>query len=729
MEWTASGAPRSLEFGDIYRDAADPLGESRHVFLDANRIARRLADRREDFVVAEAGFGSGINFLLTVEAWLDAGRPCRLHYLGFENRPLRREDLRRSLARFPELAEPANWLLAQYPPPASGCHRLHLHDRLQLDLFAGDTGEQISALGEGLRGRVQAWYLDGFSPGVNPEMWSAKLFSLMAQCCAPQATISTYSAAGAVRRGLVDSGFAMKRVKGFAGKRHMLRGVLRKIRPGKSGSPGFGMLFRCYSANLRRTLANAIARPPKIAGAYALYAPASPIRQRLLRTLSRFEDPAFDGGLPHRTLPGWSEESFAQDRDRKVPVWFRFPGSAAKGGTVAVIGAGIAGSGTASQLARRGWRVVVFERAEKLDRGVNSLGQLALHCRTFAQDSPLARFFLLGFLHSAREFARLARNRGLGWHPCGQTQLPRPRERRRKLSPEALAQLYPDEVLRWLSREQARDLTGLPIAGGAWHSPAAGWLDPLALCQCWLDHPGIELRCGARITSLELDGDGWRLPENRRATSDEPFAAVVIACGASARSFDALRELPLKQVPGEVISIPENSASSGIHHIIRGDRAIFPAMTGRHCIAASFPNAEAGKEAGESAGRSLSLIGKMFEPALGLASGEIRGTSAGRCQSSDFVPIIGGAPDTEECRRRFATLARNARAGIYRPPAHLPGLYLNLAHGSHGLCSAPLAADYLASLIHGETPPLARELGAALDPLRFLIRSLRRQGA
>ena len=728
LEWTSAGTPRSVYFDDIYHHADDPLGQSRHVFLEGNRIAARLARHEGEFVIAEAGFGGALNFLATVNVWLAAGCPCRLRYLGFERNPLRPEELQRSLARFPELAEPASWLVEQYPAPAAGCHRLHPHEKLQLDLFLGDVTEQMLLHGEGLRDKVHAWYLDGFSPSANPGMWSWELFALIAECGKPGATVSTYSAAGAVRRGLRDAGFSMKRVRGFAGKRHMLRGVLRKKTPANTGSFRATAWFRYHSSKFGLLLLESAFHGP--GKPMTFYHPAGPIRRGLARAESWLHRGSFNLRPFTRRLPGWSDDSLVSFSSAKsglgdAPRWFRYPSIAAGGKIVAVIGAGMAGSGTARQLARRGWRVSVFERAGDLDHGVNSLGQLALNCRTFGEANPLARFFLSGFLYSAREFGQLSRNRGFGWHPSGLTQLPRPREWRRKLDPAALADQYPNEVLQWLSREQLRDLTGLPIARAGWHSPIAGWLDPLELCRCWLDHPGIELHTGVVVDALRQVGSHWNLLANDRILNREPFAAVVIACGADAASFEQLRELPLHRVPGEVVSIAATRASSAIRHIVRGSRGIFPAKGGRHCISASYPKAENG--AGDTVDESLALIEKMFEPNLEFANVEASTARAPRCQSADFAPVVGAAPDVAECRKLYAPLARNARARILHPPVHWPGLYVNLAHGSHGLCSAPLAAEYLASVIHGEIPPLGRDVAAALDPMRFLIRGLRRQ--
>lgn len=645
LQWTASGTPRSIEYDDIYHDTADALGESRHVFLAANRIAERWDTHTGDFVIAEPGFGSAVNFVQTVALWRAAGSPCTLRYLGFELHPLARDDLAISLARFPELSEAAEPLLAQYPPAVAGCHRLHPLEGLQLDLYFGDAVKQLRAYGEGLQGKVHAWYLDGFSPARNPRMWCDDLFEAIAESSSPEATISTYSAAGEVRRGLERAGFAIERMPGFAGKRHMLRG-------------------------------------------------------------------AFTSETPREKEAGDSRP------------WFRLPAAPAKTRTAAVIGAALAGSSTARHLARKGWQVTVFEQAAGLEHGVNALGQLALRCRIFAQDNSLARFFLAGFLYSAREFQRLSRDEGLDWHPCGLVQLQQA-GRQRQNDPAALERLYPDEVLQWRSRDQLQALAGLPLARAGLHSPAAGWLDPLELCRTWLNHPAIELNQGTAIDRIVRESDGWGLLSDSKVMGGRDFPVVVVACGMGALRFSQSASLPLQSVPGEVLHIRESADSGAIRHIVQGERGIFPAYRGRHCISASFGTDENARE--NPASESLTMTGNLFIQSLQLELEGMESAKAERCQSTDFAPILGAAPDFAECRRLYAPLARNARSAGLPPPAHLPGLFFNLAHGSHGLCSAPLAAEHLASVIHGENPPLDREIAGALDPLRFLIRRLQRQ--
>ena len=189
--------------------------------------------------------------------------------------------------------------------------------------------------------------------------------------------------------------------------------------------------------------------------------------------------------------------------------------------------------------------------------------------------------------------------------------------------------------------------------------------------------------------------------------------------------FTQLESLPLHAVPGEILNIRETMASSAIRHIIQGKRGIFPATSGRHCISASYGKDEDALQ--DAADESPGLIQQLFEPPLHLESGDAENARAERCQSADFAPILGAAPDFAKCKLLYAPLARNARASGLPPPVHLPGLFVNLAHGSHGLCSAPLAAEYLAGVIHGENPPLSREIAGVLDPMRFLVRRLQKQ--
>ncbi|GHE20890.1 bifunctional tRNA (5-methylaminomethyl-2-thiouridine)(34)-methyltransferase MnmD/FAD-dependent 5-carboxymethylaminomethyl-2-thiouridine(34) oxidoreductase MnmC [Halomonas urumqiensis] len=229
LDWqrddTGEQAPRSLAFDDVYFSRHDGRAETEHVFLAANRLPERFAAWRQTrpFVVGETGFGTGLN-MLCAWACFDRHAPpsARLHLVSTEKYPLQRDDLARALANWPDLAPRAERLIAQWPEPVAGVHRLWLDERVTLDLHFGDTRERLLRLD----GRVDAWFLDGFAPSANPEMWHPALFAAMAARSRPDATFATFTCAGVVKRGLAAAGFTWRKVPGFGRKREMLAGEI-----------------------------------------------------------------------------------------------------------------------------------------------------------------------------------------------------------------------------------------------------------------------------------------------------------------------------------------------------------------------------------------------------------------------------------------------------------------------------------------------------------------------
>ena len=151
----------------------------------------------------------------------------RLHFISYEKFPLSAQDLAAAHAQWPELASWSAELCEQWPMPFAGCHRLLLADgRITLDLWFGDVTTLLPACDTSMNQQVDAWFLDGFAPSKNPDMWTPDLFNAMAKMTRPQGTFATFTVAGVVRRGLQDAGFEIEKVPGFGEKRHMLSGVL-----------------------------------------------------------------------------------------------------------------------------------------------------------------------------------------------------------------------------------------------------------------------------------------------------------------------------------------------------------------------------------------------------------------------------------------------------------------------------------------------------------------------
>lgn len=201
--WAEGDVPVATAFDDPYFSLSNGLEETRHVFLDGNDLPARF---RDGFHVAELGFGTGLNFLATVQAFRAAGIKGRLRYTSFEAFPMAPADQARALARFDGLPLDA----------------LQGAEDVDLTVIEGDARDTLPRWA----GRADAWFLDGFSPAKNPELWEDTLLTQVARHTCPGGTAATYSAAGFVRRGLQAAGFDVTRAPGFAYKRHMTRAVL-----------------------------------------------------------------------------------------------------------------------------------------------------------------------------------------------------------------------------------------------------------------------------------------------------------------------------------------------------------------------------------------------------------------------------------------------------------------------------------------------------------------------
>ncbi len=209
LEWR-DNVPVAVQFQDPYFSLGDGLEETRYVFLGGNRLAERFSD---GFHIAELGFGTGLNCFAALALWREAGVTGVLRFTTFELFPMGANDMARALAAFPRIAELAAPVLAEL---ARGESRVVTPD-LDLTIVTGDARTTVP----GWTGQADAWFLDGFAPARNPELWEPNLLQAVADHTAPGGTAATYSAAGAVRRGLEAAGFAVERLPGFGAKRHM----------------------------------------------------------------------------------------------------------------------------------------------------------------------------------------------------------------------------------------------------------------------------------------------------------------------------------------------------------------------------------------------------------------------------------------------------------------------------------------------------------------------------
>jgi tRNA U34 5-methylaminomethyl-2-thiouridine-forming methyltransferase MnmC len=213
IEWRDGVIPIAHAFDDPYFSINDGLSETQFVFLDGNGLPDRF---RDGFHVAELGFGTGLNLLATWQAWIDAGFETPLRFTSFEAFPMTISDMRQALANWPVLNDLADVMFAQLENGWA-----IQTDTLDARIVIGDARHRLPAWD----GRVDAWFLDGFSPAKNPELWDADLMDAVCECTVSGGTFATYSSAGFVRARLADAGFEVNRKDGYGRKRHMSVGV------------------------------------------------------------------------------------------------------------------------------------------------------------------------------------------------------------------------------------------------------------------------------------------------------------------------------------------------------------------------------------------------------------------------------------------------------------------------------------------------------------------------
>lgn len=645
LDWDDKGQPLSAEFGDVYFSRENGLAETEHVFLAGNRLAERFAALPEGghFVIGETGFGTGLNFLCAWQLFCQcAPSTTRLHFISVEKYPLTYADLERALKLWPSLTPEAQALLQQYVGIGPGFQSLVFEQgRIRLTLLVGDVLEQLPQL----EAEVDAWFLDGFAPAKNPDMWTPALFSELARLSAPTATLGTFTSAGFVRRGLSEFGFDMRRVPGYGHKREILRGDFK----------------------------------------------------------------------PERAIP------------KTTPAWFARPALRTQERKALVIGAGLAGCASAASLAQRGWQVTLLERHAAPAQEGSGNPQGVLYLKLSAHGTLLSRLVVSGFGYTRRLLQHIPQ--GAAWSACGVLQQSiKPAEQARL---QAMAEVFPSNLLQFLDEPQASEQAGVPLTTGGLWFPEAGWLHPPTLCQQLLDHPQIQLRCNQSVAQLERhpDGDWQALDAQGQILAKAPI--VVVAAATDSLNFPQLAGLPLKRIRGQITRLPATSTSQRLKTVLCAEGYIAPALEGEHTLGASFAlHAQDLNLSTEEHQSNLALL-EAISPTLhgqfsdlAETADTLDGRAAFRCTAPDYLPLVGPLAEAEPFFSAYASLRKDARLRPTTPCPWLDGIYLNTAHGSRGLITAPLAAELLAAWLEHEPLPLPRAVAEACHPNRFLLRKI-----
>ena len=424
-----------------------------------------------------------------------------------------------------------------------------------------------------------------------------------------------------------------------------------------------------------------------------------------------------EAGFACTRRPGFAtkREMLTARRERKVMHRFDAPTDR----RALVIGAGIAGSGCAQQLARRGWDVDLIEQADAPARGAS--GNLAGVLRPVLSldDNRLSRLTRAAFLHARRHLARLERDgHAVRWRPCGVLQLAR--DARHEITQRATIErhAYPADYARFAEREEATYLLGHLASAGGWHFPGGAWVNPPSVVHANIADGGtrIRLHLNTDISSVAREGDNWQAVA-ADGTTIASAPVLVIATGADTLRIQGAMALPLRRGRGQV-SLLRAHDGRALNCVVTRRGYATPAVDGWHCAGATF-DANDTSTALAQADHAVNLahLEAMLPGFSDAADAQaLHGRVGFRPASPDKRPMVGSLP----CAH-----GAGATTALWKVE-RLPGVLVVNGFGARGLVWSALCGELLAAQLEGEPLPLEGELADALDPARFALHGARR---
>ena len=424
----------------------------------------------------------------------------------------------------------------------------------------------------------------------------------------------------------------------------------------------------------------------------------------------------------------------------KKPTW-SFPwdstsqASAEKHKKICIIGAGIAGCATAHALARRGFAVDLIEKNAEIANGTSGNTRSLVHLNPAQQLNPTMRFRFNAYLFALRQYNSLSKIANFDWQPDGIIQPACSEQEQDAITTPWQRQLYAEAHVSSVSAKGISDLTEFSSNYSGFYFPGAGSLDPVALCQAWTTHKNIRLFTSHEVLSFQRDANLWsvKIQGNEENITAE-YDTLILCNNIDVCSFSSLPDYPLVYNHGQAdtFEIPGGFKIPTIPLCHNG--YLIPWVKDKRRMLTIGGFYAQGKQKLDSSKQltqhNIALLEKL-SPALhkNIISTQLESISriGTRSTTKDYQPLIGPVEDTLACKHLYSELQRNARKTVQENPVYSPGLYINVGHGSTGLTTAPLAGEYLASIINDETLPLAQDEIAIVHPLRYLIRRLKKQ--
>lgn len=682
LYWNEQGQPVSEKYDDVYFNSENGMAESRYVFIDSNNIPAVWETHKGTHTIVETGFGSGLNFLLTWYLWRQHCKenseqtPKHLHFISVEKYPLNKQDLEKILALWPDLAPElrpdlksiCDKLLAHYPLQIDGFHSLQFKDEnLTLTLIFNDVNIALPQL----NGPVDAWYLDGFTPAKNPDMWSTELFRNMSRLSRKNTTVATFAAATTVRRGLQGAGFKVKRKSGFGKKREMLTAQFEQnqgpLKPNNNQLkpwliPPTTRIETSFDANVAIIGAG-------LAGANTAYA----LARRGIKS------DVFDHN-------GIAQQASGNPQG-------------------ALYSKLAAGEATHTDIYVQGYLQALRGLSEQLEAGngwqSTGLLQLAasekeqLRQKKFIENTRYPKQLVqhLDAQQASNEAGVTLKYPGLFFPSAGW------------VSPAVLCQALLTHALISFQQAEVVDVKNTS-----------------------LEHPDDKAK-----TWLLTYADGSRkyyqtvvfasAYQTQKLINDRAYLPIKSIRGQ-------LTYIPTTDDKhGDFAATSLKTVLCAKGYIAPANEGLF--CLGATYNLNEFSEQLNSKDHQQNL-QHLSDFGDEFSPlakhceALN-AQQQLTGRVGFRCTTPDYLPMAGPVINEQQFEQDFSSLRKNATRLPYKNAPMLSGLYMNIGHGSRGLSSASLCAELIAAYVCNENFPMAIEHAEALHPARFLIREMIRK--
>lgn len=671
LTYQEDGAPYCQRFDDIYFDTKSGTSQSDYVFVQQNDIQTRLINATHTFTIAETGFGTGLNFLLTMRAYqqaqINSPTPlAKLHFISVEKYPLSKEQLTKSLSILPELSEYSSLLIKHYPDTLLEQHSddleaNFLNGQVRLTIIFDDAANGFSKVNTKRQrrgqGMVDAWYLDGFSPAKNPQMWSKSLFEQIGRLSKEQATLTTFTVAGMVKRQLRDIGFRLNKILAPGKKKEMFVAVMQS---NPITNKGYQLRPRIIKPQHVSIIGGGIA---SACAAYAL------------------------------TKQGIKVTVYCKDN------------TVAQGGSSNAIGA-LYPLLHQQQDDISNFYQQAFWRARQLYDEVNELGFNFKHqwC---------------GLLEVSYKESLISRQQAF--------------EKNNAWSMELIHGVDAVQASKYANISLPHGGLFMPNAG--WISPPEIVKSLFSAASATNKLKIVTSTNITKIKQVPNeksdDGSGkeqtsWQLVSHK----DTFNASVLVICaGADSIEIEQLKNLPLTATRGQVTSMKSNKQITKLSTVICHKGYLTPELNGIHCIGATFQKNDLDLTTNAKDDEyNLTTLAKCLPDLAKSVNWEVDNIASSkarlRCMSQDHLPLVGAVPKISEHKASYAHLAKDKNWAYSQPAPCLDNLYVFLGLGARGLCSAPLAADILAADLCNTPYPVDNNMLFNLSPNRFIVRDI-----